>query len=162
MFLVSGAPSMGRDSLSTLAPVDRSAPNTLTASADEPTRTTKASAAMTATEREGRPGTTADRIRRYGHRSVAPVSCGAVVEAGEEIARAPKPHWALVGLLWVLAGALCVLGPNGRVLASLAKPALTAAEEASAPLPPAFSVSPANGATNVMPATVVTVASHDQ
>jgi magnesium transporter len=30
-----------------------------------------------------------------------------------------------VVLLWVLAGALCALGPDGRALASLAKPALT-------------------------------------
>src|SRR5439155_154311 len=42
------------------------------------------------------------------------------------------------------------------------KPALTAqAEASSAPLPPAFTVSPPNGTTNVMPSTVVTVTSDD-
>src|SRR4051794_22534568 len=124
MFFVRGAPSMGRDSLSTRAPNDGSEPNRLTARAAAPTTATNVSAATTATECEGRPGTALDPNARYRRFTGAPVSCAAVVEAGKEVARAPTPHWALVGLLWVLAGALCVLGPNGRVLASLAKPAL--------------------------------------
>src|SRR4051812_11138113 len=62
MFFVSGAPSMGSDSLSTLAP--ESEPNRLTASAAAATTTTKTSEATTVVEREGRPGTGADRIAR--------------------------------------------------------------------------------------------------
>src|SRR4051794_3786546 len=133
MFLLSGAPSIGRASLSRL-PDDGSEPNTLTANAAAPTTTTNTSAATAAVEREGRPGTTGDpnaRTDRLCCCAGAPVSCRAVEEAGQEAGRAPKPQWALVGLLWVLAGALCVLGPNGRVLASLAKPALASQAQAA-------------------------------
>src|SRR4051794_12824195 len=164
MFLVSGAPWMGRDSLLRLSD-DGSEPNTLTADAAAPTTATNTSAATAAVEREGRPGTTGDpnaRTDRLGCCACAPVSCRAVEEAGQEAGRAPKAHWALVGLLWVLAGALCVLGPNGRVLASLAKPALTPkAAASSAPLLSRLSVSPGNGTSNVMPSTAITVSSDD-
>ena len=82
--------------------------------------------------------------------------------ASEEAARAPKAHWTLPVLLWLLAGALCALGPDGRALATLAKPALTAsAAAATGPLLPAVTVDPGNGTTNVMPSTVVTVTSQD-
>jgi lipoprotein-anchoring transpeptidase ErfK/SrfK len=81
---------------------------------------------------------------------------------GEVAGRAPKPHWTLVVLLWVLAGALCALGPDGRALASLANPAIQAKAAAdTAPLLPAVTVNPANGTTNVMPSTVVTVSTAD-
>src|SRR4051812_20053228 len=76
--------------------------------------------------------------------------------AADEVARSSKSPWALRVALWVLAGALCVMGPNGRVLASIPEHLAGEVAGASTPAVPPVTVEPANGATNVMPDTVVT------
>jgi lipoprotein-anchoring transpeptidase ErfK/SrfK len=75
--------------------------------------------------------------------------------AGDEMARASKSPWALRIALWVLAAALCVLGPNGRVLASIPQH-LTGGVASAEPAGPDVAFEPMNGATDVMPDTVVT------
>src|SRR3954471_16341648 len=105
------------------APVVASEPTTLTAKAAPPNASTKTSAAIAITGRGGPSCTGGDRTSgrgcvrgRVGSTRLAgprATKLRGVEVASEEAARAPKRHWGFVVLLWVLAGALCALGPDG-------------------------------------------------